>query len=147
MCVKNEVVDVVELVLVVEVELVEVVLVEDVLVLVVVVVVDDVVVEDDVVPVVLLVDSVVGTACWMKGSLLWKLEYLSAGETTIGCWLASATDSTVVATWAWFSVVAVALDPPPPNPRQPVNRMEHPATRSAAPRRCMCLRDFIFSVL
>jgi hypothetical protein len=84
MWVKNEVVEVVELlVLVVEVELVVVELVVVVLVLdevVVVVVVDAGVVVAELVD----VSVVVGTCCCTNGSLLWKLEYLSAGETTSG---------------------------------------------------------------
>jgi hypothetical protein len=92
MWVKNDVVDVVdELVLVVEVELVVVVL----LVAVVVVVVDAGVVVPE-----LELFSVVGSCCWTNGSLLWKLEYRSAGDTTIGCPPASATEATVVDTFA-----------------------------------------------
>jgi hypothetical protein len=141
MCVKNEVVEVVELlVLVVEVELVVVVLV---LVEVVVVVVVDVGV---VVAELVVASVVVDTCCCTNGSLLWKLEYLSAGETTIGCPLASATDSAVVATLAWRKVLGVALELLPPNPRHPESAIAHPAMRTTPPRRCRCRCNFIFSV-
>jgi hypothetical protein len=143
MCVKNEVVEVVGLlVLVVDVELVVVVLV---LVEVVVVVVDGGVVVAELV----FVSVVVGSCCWTNGSLLWKLEYLSAGETTIGCPLASATDCAVVAvvaTRACCRVLDVASELPPPNPRHPVSMIAHPATTIAPPRRCRCRCNFIFSV-
>jgi hypothetical protein len=142
MCVKKEVVEVVELlVLVLEVEVVVVVLVELVDVVVVVVVADGVVVAE-----LVLVFVVVGTCCCTNGSLLWKLEYLSAGETTIGCPPASATDSAVVATLACRKVLDVAAELPPPNPRHPESMSAHPATRTAPPRRCRCRCSFILSV-
>jgi hypothetical protein len=146
MCVKNEVVDVVELlVLVVEVELVVVVLVLVEVVVVVVVEAGVVVAE------LVFVSVVVGTCCCTNGSLLWKLEYASAGETTMGCPLASASDSlvdpAVVATRAVRRVLGVASELPPPKPKHPESAMAHPATRMTPPRRCRYRCNLIFPVL
>jgi hypothetical protein len=131
------VVDVVELVLVVDVELVVVLLVE----VVVVVVADGVVVAG------VEVSSVSGTCCWTNGSLLWKLEYRSAGETMIGCWPVSAREATVVDTpdvWMVPEVVPSSALPPPN--RQPESMRAHPTMRTAPPRRCPYLRILIFAV-
>ena len=68
----------------------------------------------------------------------------SAGDTTKGSWLASATDCAVVATRACRRVLVVELAPPPP--RQPASSTAHPATRSTPARRCRCRCNFIFSV-
>jgi hypothetical protein len=143
MWVKNDVVEVVLLVLlVVVVELVVVVLVLVEVVVVVVLVALGVVVAG------VLSVEVVGSSCCTNGSLLWKLEYLSAGETMIGWSPASATDATVVPTCACFRVLGVvSLELLPPNPMHPLNRMAHPATRSTPPRRCRWLMVLIFVVL
>jgi hypothetical protein len=140
--VKNDVVDVVLLVLVVDVELVVVVLLVLEFVVVVVLVALGVVVAG------VLSVEVVGSACCTNGSLLWKLEYLSAGETMIGCSPASAT-AIVVPTCACFRVLGVVSleELSPPNPMHPLSRMAHPATRSTPPRRCRWLKVLIFVVL
>jgi hypothetical protein len=139
---KNDVVEVVELLVlvVVEVELVVVVEVELVVVLpppgvVVVVVLDDVVVGGTTEVVVFCVVAVM-TCCCMNGSLLWKLEYASAGAAWVGCWLASASDCAVVDTLACRRVLEV--DALPPRPMQPARRTADPPTRITAARRCRC---------
>jgi hypothetical protein len=133
------VVDVVELVLVVEVELVVVVLLVEVVVVVVV--------ADGVVVAGVEVSSVTsGCCCWTNGSLLWKLEYRSAGETMIGCWLASAREATVGDAVAMRMVPEVAPSSEPPPKRQPLSMRAHPAIRIAPPRRCPYLRILIFAI-
>jgi hypothetical protein len=134
------VVDVVELVLVVDVELVVVLLV--VVVVVVVVETLGVVVAGVEVS---FVSS--GTCCWTKGSLLWKLEYRSAGDTMIGCWPVSAREASVVdAPDVWIVPEVVPSSEPPPPKRQPESMRAHPAMRMAPPRRCPYVRILIFVV-
>jgi hypothetical protein len=88
-----------------------------------------------------------GSCCWTNGSLLWKLEYRSAGETMMGCWPASAREATVVDTLEvrMVPVVEPSSESPPPK-RQPVSMRAHPAMRIAPPRTCPYVRILIFAV-
>jgi hypothetical protein len=95
---------------------------------VVVVVVDEVVTGGAVVAVVV----VVGTSCWMKGSLLLKVEYQSApAKITLVEVVPPA--GALVTTGACRKVLA--LGPPSPAPMHPANAIIVAAMRSAPTRR------------